>query len=399
MSRNATASWSGYNHQGKIGLLVALRKINSLHGTNPDLAEYGIEYETQEDVKIQHLGAIQEVHQVKALTDSTTIGSYTAALAAFEACPNLNYLHSICEIHNWGNLTPGQNPHNVQQYPYSNALNYCHLNDIFDYLDTEIFTFLTNADHPQRTNEGWRANCYQEFLATLDEKIRFEHANNPQVDYRVSFTLAEIAEIMANPPAKNKSKLWEIRKKIYSKYIQFIDDLDLNEYENITPAHESRIGEIIGEIYGLADDQFIRFLCNINPHSSGTEKFGSCVTTDNFFSEDTFYGTFLQVLISVTQSNYILDPRAVPSYFKTSSYLITSIQSIERNKKFHAMEILDNPVVNFAGYENDYIINQSYDGSLREAAQRLIPTNPTRFSNKKDMKFISLNDAVHLLNN
>jgi len=74
MSRNATASWSGYNHQGKVGLLVALRKINSLFGTNPDLAEYVMEDGVQEGVKIQHLNTVIEVHRVKALTDGTTIG-------------------------------------------------------------------------------------------------------------------------------------------------------------------------------------------------------------------------------------------------------------------------------------------------------------------------------------
>ncbi len=399
MSRNATASWSGYNHQGKVGLLVALRKINSLFGTNPDLAEYVMEDGVQEGVKIQHLNTVIEVHQVKALTDATTIGSYTEALTNFEECPHLNYLHSICEIHNWANLTAAQNPKSVNRYPYTNVLNYCPLDDIFHYLDAEIFSFLNNAEHPQSTNAGWRENCFQEFLATLDEKIRFEHANNAQVDYNISFTLEEIAEIMTNAPAKSKSKLWEIRKKIYNQYIRFIQDLEINEIGPITPAHEYKIKEIIGQIYGLPDQQFVRFLCNINPHSSGKEKFESCVTTDNFFSEDTFYGTFLQTLISITATDYLLDPNAVPSYFKTVSYLVTSIQSIENNKKFHAMEILDNPVVNFAGYENDYIINQNYNGSLRDAAQRLIPTNPTRFLSKKDMKFISVNGAVLILNN
>src|SRR6476661_9878610 len=52
MSRNATASWSGYAHQGKIGLLVAIRKLISLHGSDSDLSTFQIKYETQEDVSL-----------------------------------------------------------------------------------------------------------------------------------------------------------------------------------------------------------------------------------------------------------------------------------------------------------------------------------------------------------
>lgn len=248
MSRNATASWSGYAHQGKIGLLIALRRINSLHGTNSNLAEYSLEYETQEDAKISHQGSVLEVHQVKAYTAASTIGSYTEALMAFESCAGQNYLHSICEITNWNNLSSAQNPSLVDRYPYTTAYDYCPLDAIDSYIDSEIFTLLSNRGHQQSTNNGWRENAFQEFLATLDEKIRFEHQHHNLNTYNINFTLLEISDIIISPPAKFRSKLWAIRKKLYEQYLTFIDHLELNAI-TLTIAHEQNVENAIRAIW------------------------------------------------------------------------------------------------------------------------------------------------------
>jgi len=397
MSRNATASWSGYAHQGKIALLVALRKINALHGTNANLTDYVLSCETQEDASISHLANVLEVHQVKAYVDKTTIGGYTGALADFEPCPGSNYLHSICNITNWNVMTAAQNPHGVDRYPYSANRDYCSLSDIFGYLDAEIFTLLSSMGHPQQANEGWRENGFQEFLALLDEKIRYEHEHHDQDTYDIRFTLREIAEIMQRQPVKSRSKLWAIRKNLYQQYLEFIDQLEANAFQ-IGLAHEQKVMRIIGEIYGLPDQQFIQFLCNINPHTTEGQVFETCEATDNFFVGSSFYGTFLQTLIEVTLSEYVLDAKVIPSYFKECSYLMTAIESTELQKKFHAKRILDNQVTNFSGYENDYFITQSYEGRLEDCAQKLIERDPLRFTSKKDMKFIPIAQAVDILN-
>ena len=49
-NRNATPSWSGYIHQGKVGFLVALRQLRDCIEKNiENLEDYAIRYENAED--------------------------------------------------------------------------------------------------------------------------------------------------------------------------------------------------------------------------------------------------------------------------------------------------------------------------------------------------------------
>ncbi|TRW21977.1 hypothetical protein FMM05_19520 [Flavobacterium zepuense] len=398
MSRNATSSWSGYAHQGKIGLLIALRKINALSGTGANLDEYFLEYETQEDVKLAHNNNILEVHQVKAYRDSSTIGKYTEALEDFEGCAGFNYLHTICNITNWANLTVAQNPSSVVRYPYAAGTNYCSLDDIYGYIDAEIITLLQNLGHQQSDNGGWRKNVYEEFLATLDEKIRVEHQNQNAQTYNIRFSLREVDNIVVTAPTKYKSKLWDIRKKLYGEYLLFLEHQDINQIQ-LTPVHEQNVKIAIEAIYALDDKLFVQFLYNINPHTTENKVFEHCVSTDDFFVATSFFGTFLQTLVLVTASQYKMDARAIMSYFKNCGYLITSIEAVPYMMQLYASRILDNDAVNYSGYENDYIINQNYDGRLIDCASKIISKRPNKLISKKDMEFISLANAVNILNN
>lgn len=49
-NRNATATWSGFAHQGQVGLLVALRKMQEIDPA--EYSQYYLEYENKEDVAI-----------------------------------------------------------------------------------------------------------------------------------------------------------------------------------------------------------------------------------------------------------------------------------------------------------------------------------------------------------
>jgi hypothetical protein len=51
-NRNATASWSGFSHQGQVGILVALREMKKIPKEEYD--SHFLEYETQEDVAISN---------------------------------------------------------------------------------------------------------------------------------------------------------------------------------------------------------------------------------------------------------------------------------------------------------------------------------------------------------
>ena len=82
--RNATGSWSGYLHQGKVGLLVGLQKINELITNRDQLDDWIIEYESAEDFDIKKGSEVFSRHQVKAYKDANFPNDYKDVLGILE---------------------------------------------------------------------------------------------------------------------------------------------------------------------------------------------------------------------------------------------------------------------------------------------------------------------------
>lgn len=397
MSRNATASWSGYSHQGKIALLIALRKINSLHGRHVDLNDYWLECEAHEDASLRLGAEILEAHQVKAKNGSTTKGAYTDALKLFTD-GNEKYLHTTCEITNWDELEPHENPYGVVRYPYRDEINYCPLTSILGYLDADVATLLRNENHDQSENEPYRTTAIQEFLTLLDDKIRYEHAFKAQDDYDISFTLENVRQAILNPETPAAARMVAIRQRLYQTFEEFIEELN-NDGIPIENAHEAAVTDALIKIYRLNDVDFLQFLRNINPHTSGGIKFETQIVPDDFFVKDNFYSTFLWALIFITGSKYNLDGKLIPSYFKKSSFLLTSIVGVKPKMRCHAQNILENTDVDFSAYEQDFLITQYYEGSLSSIlSPQIREQDEKRFMKMKDLKFIKIQDAIDTLN-
>lgn len=392
-SRNATASWSGYAHQGKIGLLVALRKMKSVNFQN--LGQFRLELETREDVKLADGANVVEVHQVKAYASATTIGSYTSALEAFEACPGDNYLHTICEITNWTNLTAAQNPGNVSRYPYRGTQNFCSLNDIDDLIVEEIRSVLLLLQHVEAANIGWCRGVFQEYLALLDERIRIEHATKAQVDYNVGFTLVEIQALIVSPGAKREAKISAIRRDLYGEYLNFISQLNDNGIV-MTAEHEAFVADLIRRICLLDDHHLEGFLCRIFPATTYGKTLGACELSHDFFVPDDFSSTFLLTVIQIQREQLILEDGTFPHYKTDHNYLATALAKREIKKREAASGILKNDKLNAERYETDYIINEHLSGKLHEIANRQIP-RPGSFMDEKELEFITRANAVNLL--
>ena len=78
-NRNATPSWSGYIHQGKVGFLVALRQLKKcIDDQVPNYENYVIRYENAEDFDIvDNNDKVISRHQVKAYIDGTSREQYS----------------------------------------------------------------------------------------------------------------------------------------------------------------------------------------------------------------------------------------------------------------------------------------------------------------------------------
>jgi hypothetical protein len=398
MSQNATASWSGYAHQGKIGLLCALKKINSLHGQNLNLNNFTIEFETQEDVALKHNGTAIQVHQVKAYTDGTTLGPYLGALLTFAACAHDNFLHSICEITNWANLTAVQNPQNVTRYIYSNGNNFCSLLDIHNLIDHEISLLLGNDHHAERNNLAWCQETFHNFLGILDDKIRIEHQTKPnKAAYNINFTLEEVFIIIRDRPKHASSKLASIREELYNAFLGFLADLENTKYV-VSQDQEDFILLALDRIYSLPDKDFEQFLRDINPHTTEGIKFGSSGTTDKYFVLENFKDVFLESIIYVLADYPIIQAKTAPHFFKGNYYLLTAINSAIGQIRTNAQRILKNSNINFSSYETDFIVTENYEGPLGSHASFLRDYDDKKFFNPKTISFIKKSDAIILLN-
>lgn len=67
---DASPSWNGYNHQGKVGIYVALEMMN--HIPKEDINKYELELEWFEDFSIKKDGKYESIHQVKTYSHTAT---------------------------------------------------------------------------------------------------------------------------------------------------------------------------------------------------------------------------------------------------------------------------------------------------------------------------------------
>lgn len=395
MSRNATASWSGYSHQGKIGFLIALRKIRALNSTG--LGDYHIEYETQEDIKLIQAGNVIEVHQVKAFNKGQTIGAYTEALEVFEGCAGQNCLHTIRHITNWENLTAEQNPANVARYAYSGDRDYCPLNAIEQYILEEIGQILHQCHHGQWNNTGWQKDAFLEYLGLLDDRIRYEHMTKTQDEYEVRITLTEILASLLEPPNRKRLVTLAIRQEIYQQYVDFIEWLETDLDSQIPAEHEAFVRDIIQRICLLGDKDLENFLNQIFPFSTQGKTLGTTSLTHDFFVSTAFLSPFLQTLISVQNTPLTLEGGTYPHYRSAFNYLLTAIQLPDTLKVQVAQKILIHEKLNQARYETHFIITEHYSGRLNDIASRIVAKDRSILA-PNDLVFVTKQTAIDKLN-
>lgn len=391
-NRNATASWSGYSHQGKVGILVALKKINEL---GPDFeGEYILDYEQQEDVRILIDEEPIEVHQVKARISGDTIGTYTAALRDFEPCQGDNYLHTIVEVRNWSTLTVEQNPFDVDLFDYGNGQQHCHLSEINDKIICEIRLIYLAQNDARAYNDNYINQIYNYLLGQIDDLVR--QAHNDQT-YHPRISLNDLFDLIINNPEEYSSKLFSYRKALYETFENYIKTIDEND-SDIENDHLEYMIERIEQIYCLEDHDFEQFLRNINPHSTGG-KIISNMNIDEFFSRTNFEIIFMEVLEDVTDLELEINSKQVPNYFKNQSFLLSTINGSDRRIEQYAKEVLINKKVDFTGFETDYIITEKFEGQLSELAIKGKEKDTRKFYVPKEMSFITKEDALDRLNN
>jgi hypothetical protein len=106
MSHDASATWSGFNYQGKIALYHSLKLIVEKLSNNQSLNNYEVVLENHEDFDINGPNGFESFHQVKAI-NKTAFSTYENALLAMllqlDSTQNstvIGYLHTWRPL-NW----------------------------------------------------------------------------------------------------------------------------------------------------------------------------------------------------------------------------------------------------------------------------------------------------------
>ena len=296
-SRSATASWSGYNYQGTVGIYVALKKITELITEDSaalnNLNDFLIEYEspTGEDFDIKKGEKILSRHQVKA-TQGKTLCSYRTVIDIDKASSfnitgideDKRYLHVSENVEGWG-LTEEQhkeqypdrewvnNPKKIQLYLYDDNREYCPIREIDDKCSNLIqSTFsILNPDLHTPLQPGEAENRFLRILENLDGEITKAHESmSENVGKRTYPTISfkDIKDIMTGEDEISTNRDYErnsrrLKNKFSRSCEQAVENFILDN-ANRDQAKIEGFKDIYNKILRKSNEDFMDLIYNFS---------------------------------------------------------------------------------------------------------------------------------------
>lgn len=450
-SRNATASWSGYLHQGKIGILVGLRKLNKLLSKGDDLAGWIIEYESAEDIDIKYQGKVISRHQVKANKNAKYPNAYVDVLSTqsyvmkdgkkvidtkgfqirqfnesaipqeeeVEECAR--FLHTITETNGFylekiqfnekfpsANYVP--NPNNIQLYVYPDGKNFCELyssgdDKVLIFCKDEIKKILSTIEgHPFANSGEEHENIFKQLVGILDLEIRNKHYMGE--DFFPTLYLDEIYEIITSKDKYIQSHTQFMREKYGEAWTEYIYELQDNgvHYEEgqIDVANEE-----IKKLFRLDDDSFVQFMKDINPDKRNVKDLSSISDVVDLCDVNAFKDVFYECLVNVTETKFDF---SYNGYEESGGYLLTLINRPPSKVRTVIKNMMSNKEITDAIFNRRYLINdrinnvsfgnfiQQNSDSLKNGSvwSRRVSENDIFYNT--ELEFISLDKAIEQLN-
>jgi hypothetical protein len=391
-NRNATASWSGYSHQGLVGILVALKEMRVLisEERQKEFDIHFLEYENNEDVAIvkQATGAAKDllsVHQVKAYySQGHLLNTYKSVFTGApiyqydtngkvmkdvdgkkietgnyepgQWCSRLNYLHTVENIGNWpisDFSSVGGNPFNINRYEYGTNIFHCGTNEITQYILNELMSSDFHGG-----NHGLAAMALKRICFELDSKIRYEHASkNSKSDYEIKFSFNELMAIINSNQDISANDVYLCRKLFYDLYI------NAKLSSSILETSLEDVDNLVREIYqSLTDEEFLDFLrrlsLNISPdHQSLTQA---------TFSRDGLKQVFFKILLNTSNNPPKFKKDELIVLYSSFRYVLTTIIEEQNDAEEVVKNVLQNLKSQNLLWEKTSLINKEINGSFQE---------------------------------
>jgi hypothetical protein len=408
-NQNATASWSGYSHQGQVGLLVAIKKMIELNSLELDLANYFVEFEKEEDAAVYKIENDTKeyisIHQVKAKysSGSKKLSKYAKAIKEFSTtiCSE-KYLHTSLEIDNWSSTTE-INPENVSRYEYEDGVTYCDTSKIDDYLILELKKILGENE------TGGVEIALNRISNELDQRIRKEHKekNGVKKEMNVVLCLEELYQSILDKTDFNQELLCSLRRKLIKYYHEFLRDI-VFQTDEFCDEDDLPLGftKILEDIFFLEDNPFGEFLKLLDLSKDQNDY--DLHSLDRNGVIDVFYLALFNAHAGHRDST--LENESVSYTLEKDSYsrLITSINTSKNREGRVAENYLRNWKLNVLKWEPHYIINKEIKGKLIEIAPDIKPRtigmaeqvkNDAFMRSTNESSFITIDDAKDELDN
>lgn len=447
-SRNASPSWSGYIHQGKVGFLVALRELKKcLNMGKSNYKDYKICYENAEDFDIvDSQSKVISRHQVKAYKDGNERERYSTLfriqtrniddgkivkggegfqihkfdeygnILKVEVDENSRYLHTIIDVPDFDlsesdYLSKYQVPphprtkytHNeskVQLYEYSLNEKFCPLsvNELDDtikvYCTTEIKQILTVLGNPLSKKLNHIEQVYFKYIASiLDNSVGTAHkdATHPTITFKEIEELitTEIDEDDIYRTKNNLIYMWDEHKKDYE---------DTLPYETI-----EIMDNLVETLLQKNAKEFEELIRKLAPHEEKDKPL--FLILDGTVLKNILFNLFQEILAfdcdSVTyydkdNKSYRVSLIAVKNH-KAKIYKI--IEKIINNTEFLSRSFYNRYLINdcLSGIKIDESINDCPEDSGLTKYKEAWKTGVTDSIFNADMEFIDVDAAINKL--
>ena len=425
---DASPSWNGYNHQGKIGIFVVLKMINDLNLTLDSCEDYDLELEWLEDFSIKKNNVYIAIHQVKTY-NKTAPSEYKDAiwllLAKILDFPDIKsaYLHSASKISKVDNLktlihdyNPPREDAKVKKegieedelvkkrywsprechdyvkstgryeeafskfniYTYEDGCQNCSLDEVEDKIKNQLLIF--NSDNPKTSEQVNRT--YLHLLGLVDKHIRERHIDiqvgiNEEkaiINFQAIFNI-----IIANHELPSKEYIiYQLRDRFTRLTKEYLEDLYIEEQEgSIVRDDILNVLGVINSVLKLNDDKFLSFCMKITPnHDVYSEDPNSILNAlSTLISETHMNDGFLEIL------------KRVRKQINIENYTFTRLGLNKLNTSYLPTTIIDSFHKQRTGRLVEKILENSHDDSLLEID--VLITKQINLENLKSEKFHS----------
>lgn len=423
----ATAIWSGYNHQGRAGLFVALREINKLTADKKELEGWKLVFELGEDFQIvyQSENQPQEIisrHQVKAYS-SVAPSRYENVFTRHQKLnskgePKLEdgkpvmvdgfniegvpiegrFIHVIKSL----DISSWKNDFSIQLYEYpaigdtNSPKQYCDFSKATNEEDELMSFALAEIELATEKDSSEARLIWKELQHNLQAKISVAHRDKTFAEFtflELKNTIATTESIVAYDADKRRRSI-----------LEYGDDF-IGQKEDIptfTDEHKSRVVGYIQDLTSLDNDiilQSLRYL-----HISDTK----LLDVNSNGMKEVVYNTLSQIVSHNYESNCIQFEKNGSSYILT---VITEMGQGEGDEqqgtnKYLAGKIAESLVKEDVAliFRKAKIVNKSLDADFSDVlgeerstayiAERIV----FNITDPAPLEFVSVDRAVAELN-